>query len=62
MRGLRCRNAEIQGRILKAAFAEGLILLKAGRNTVRFLPPLVITRQEIDEGFLRLEKALESLS
>lgn len=62
MRGLRCRNAEIQGQILKAAFAEGLILLKAGRNTVRFLPPLVITRDEIEEGFLRLEKALESLS
>ncbi len=62
MRGLRCVDAETQGRILKAAFAEGLILLKAGRNTVRFLPPLVISREEIDEGFVRLEKALESLS
>jgi acetylornithine aminotransferase len=62
MRGLRCRSAEIQGRILKAAFAEGLILLKAGRNTVRFLPPLVISRHEMEEGFLRLERALESLS
>jgi acetylornithine aminotransferase len=62
MRGLRCQNAEIQNRILKAAFAEGLILLKAGRNTVRFLPPLVIGRDEMEEGFLRLEKALESLA
>ena len=62
MRGLRCRSAEIQSRILNAAFAEGLILLKAGRNTVRFLPPLVITRSEMEEGFLRFEKALETLS
>jgi len=61
MRGLRCPDAETQNRILKAAFAEGLILLKAGRNTVRFLPPLVISREEMDEGFLRFEKALESL-
>ncbi|WP_456393544.1 acetylornithine/succinylornithine family transaminase [Nitratifractor sp.] len=62
MRGLRCVDAQTQDRILKAAFAEGLILLKAGRNTVRFLPPLIIGREEIDEGFVRLEKALESLS
>ncbi len=62
MRGLRCRDAEIQGRILKAAFAEGIILLKAGRNTVRFLPPLTISKAEVDEGFRRLERALETLS
>ena len=61
MRGLRCVDAEIQGAILKAAFAEGLIVLKAGRNTVRFLPPLTITKEEMDEGFKRFEKALAAL-
>ncbi|WP_292662020.1 aspartate aminotransferase family protein [Nitratifractor sp.] len=61
MRGLRCRDAATQGAILEAAFAEGLILLKAGRNTVRFLPPLIIGDDEIDEGFKRFEKALATL-
>ncbi len=61
MRGLRCRDAATQGAILEAAFAEGLIVLKAGRNTVRFLPPLTISREEIDEGFKRFEKALATL-
>lgn len=61
MRGLRCVDAATQGAILKAAFEEGLIVLKAGRNTVRFLPPLTITREEIDEGFKRFEKALATL-
>ncbi|WP_456433043.1 acetylornithine/succinylornithine family transaminase [Nitratifractor sp.] len=61
MRGLRCVDAQIQGAILEAAFKEGLILLKAGRNTVRFLPPLTISRDEIDEGFKRLERALLAL-
>ena len=61
MRGLRCVDAETQGRILEAAFAEGLIVLKAGRNTVRFLPPLTITREETDEGFKRFEEALAAL-
>ena len=61
MRGLRAVDAETQGRIIRAAFEEGLILLKAGRNTVRFLPPLTISREEIDEGFKRFETALERL-
>jgi acetylornithine aminotransferase len=61
MRGLRCRDAQTQQAILDTAFGKGLILLKAGRNTVRFLPPLTISREEIEEGFLRLEEALESL-
>jgi acetylornithine aminotransferase len=58
MRGLRAKNSNIQSQIIKKAFEEGLILLKAGRNTVRFLPPLTISEDEIIEGFKRLEIAL----
>jgi acetylornithine aminotransferase len=58
MRGLRCKSQEIQDKIVKKAFEKGLILLKAGRNTVRFLPPLTISEEEIKEGFKRLELAL----
>jgi acetylornithine/N-succinyldiaminopimelate aminotransferase len=38
-----------------------VIVLKAGRNTLRFLPPLTITKADIDEGFARLEKAMATL-
>jgi len=58
MRGLRCKSDKIQSQIINNAFDEGVIVLKAGRNTVRFLPPLTITEQEIKEGFKRLELAL----
>jgi len=58
MRGLRANSSEIQSQIITKAFDKGLILLKAGRNTVRFLPPLTITEDEIEEGFKRLEMAL----
>jgi len=61
MRGLRAKSADIQGRVLKNALEEGLIVLKAGRNTVRFLPSITISKSEIDEGFRRFEKALSSL-
>jgi acetylornithine aminotransferase len=38
-----------------------LIVLPAGKNTVRFLPALTITHDEIDEGFKRFEEAVSSI-
>ena len=61
MRGLRCKSGEIQNKIVSKAFEKGLIVLKAGRNTVRFLPPITISQDEIDDGFKRLELALMEL-
>ncbi len=61
MRGLRARDAQIQSAVLDAAFEAGVLVLKAGRNTVRFLPSLTITQAEVDEGFERFEKALNTL-
>ncbi len=61
MRGLRAKSADIQGLIVKNAMTEGLIILKAGRNTVRFLPSITISKDEIDEGFKRFEKVISTL-
>lgn len=61
MRGLRAKSAEIQVKVIKGSIAQGLIVLKAGRNTVRFLPSITITKNEIDEGFKRFEKVISSL-
>ncbi|DAB41363.1 MAG TPA: aspartate aminotransferase family protein [Sulfurovum sp. UBA12169] len=61
MRGLRAKSSEIQIKTIKHSMKEGLIVLKAGRNTVRLLPSLTITKDEIDEGFKRFEKAVSSI-
>ena len=61
MRGLRAKSAEIQAAIIKESMSEGLVVLKAGRNTVRFLPSITISKKEIDEGFKRFEKVLNTL-
>ncbi len=61
MRGLRVADAQTLSAIINAAREEGVLVLKAGRNTLRFLPPLTITKGEIDEGFARLEKAMASV-
>ena len=61
MRGLRAKNAEIQSKVQENALTEGLIVLKAGKNTVRFLPSITISKNEIDEGFKRFETAIGTL-
>jgi acetylornithine aminotransferase len=61
MCGLRVKNAETLAQVISNAREEGVMVLKAGRNTLRFLPPLTITREEIDEGFKSLNRAVSSL-
>ena len=39
---------------------ERLLLLQAGPNVLRFVPPLTITDEEVDEGFDRLDRAFAS--
>lgn len=58
IRGIRAKSEEILNSIVKASQEERVLVLKAGRNTLRFLPPLTISKNEIDEGFLRLKRAL----
>jgi len=61
MCGLRTRDAETLSAILSNAKDNGVMVLKAGRNTLRFLPPLTITKEEIDAGFKALTLAVSSL-
>ncbi|MBN2816200.1 MAG: acetylornithine transaminase [Campylobacterales bacterium] len=59
MCGLRVKDAETLSKVLNAARESGVMVLKAGRNTLRFLPALTITNSEIDEGFIALENAMK---
>ena len=61
MRGLRAKDADTLGKLIQAAFKEGLMVLKSGNNTLRFLPALTISKSEIDLGFSRLQKAIDSI-
>ncbi len=61
MRGLRVKDADTLSSIIKSAHEQKVLVLKAGRNTLRFLPPLTISDEEINEGFKRLDAALSSL-
>ena len=61
MCGLRVKDADTLTNIINAAREHGVMVLKAGRNTLRFLPPLTITKEEIDEGFKALNSVMATL-
>jgi acetylornithine/N-succinyldiaminopimelate aminotransferase len=44
--------------VLNAAAANGVIMLIAGPNVLRFAPSLVMPMADLDEGFERIEKAI----
>ncbi len=37
---------------------RGLLVIKAGMNTIRFMPPLIVTRKDIDKAVKIFEAAL----
>jgi len=61
MRGLRAKDEESLSAIVKNSFEEGVLVLKSGRNTLRLLPPLTISKDEINEGFKRLDNAIAKI-
>ena len=55
MRGRVCKAANTD--VVKAGYARHLLTVPAADNTVRLLPPLTITDDEIAEAFARLDAA-----
>ena len=60
-KGLFCAidlpNTHARDHVIKECMANGLMILSCGPNTVRFRPPLTISKGQIDEGLDILEKA-----
>lgn len=48
--------------VVKAAIAEGLLLVPAGPKVIRFVPPLVVSAEEIEQAAQILEKVLATLT
>ena len=46
------------GEVIAKAQKEGLLVISAGGNVLRIVPPLVITKEQIDEMAEKLDKAL----
>ena len=47
--------------IIKGCQEEGLILISAGSNIIRFVPPLIIGKADIDRMYEIITKVLQKL-
>ncbi|MGO2337170.1 aspartate aminotransferase family protein [Providencia sp.] len=61
-------GAELKGQLLnrskdvmQACAVEGLMMLNAGPNVLRFTPSLIISEEEINSGMIKLEAAIGKL-
>ena len=51
---------ELRDRIEMACFERGLIILGAGFNTIRWSPPLIITRENVDVALELFDEAIKA--
>jgi 4-aminobutyrate aminotransferase len=53
------RAPELRNQLVTKAFERGLLVLGAGRNSIRLCPPLIITRDQADFAVDTLEECLK---
>lgn len=59
MQGVVCEKPV--GQIAAKALEEGLIVITAGTNVLRFVPPLIIEKKHVDEMAEKLDKVLAAM-
>jgi acetylornithine/N-succinyldiaminopimelate aminotransferase len=59
LRGIQVSKEGVApGTIVQAAMERGLLLVAAGKDVVRFVPPLIISKEEIDQALAIFEQAV----
>lgn len=61
MHGLVIADDRKVGDVVKAALQKGLIVISAGNNVLRLVPPLIIEEKHVDEMFEKLDEVLSGL-
>jgi acetylornithine/N-succinyldiaminopimelate aminotransferase len=58
--GIKLKDLEAKDFVAKA-FEKGFLVVGAGNNVVRIIPPLNVTYEELDKGIQKIEEVLEYL-
>ncbi|MBI4780615.1 MAG: aspartate aminotransferase family protein [Oscillatoriophycideae cyanobacterium NC_groundwater_1537_Pr4_S-0.65um_50_18] len=58
---LQAETALTSSDIVKAAMAQGVLLVPAGPKVVRFVPPLIVSAAEVDEVLAAIEAAMAAI-
>jgi 4-aminobutyrate aminotransferase len=57
-RRTKAPDVRLRDRVIEESVRRGLILLPCGRSTIRYIPPLIVRREEIDEAIEILDAAI----
>lgn len=61
MQGLEFNGTPTAGQVAAEALRRGLLIITAGHDVLRFVPPLIITEKEIDEAAAILDAGISAL-
>ena len=61
MLGVEFYKTEYRNKIINKLFKNKLLVIPAGIKTIRILPPLIITKQEISKGLEIFERVLKEV-
>jgi 4-aminobutyrate aminotransferase len=61
-RTTKARAVDQRNAVVQAMFKRGVLILGAGRNSVRFAPPLVLTNDQADAALHAFDEALSEVS
>ena len=53
-------DAELRDRVEMACFERGLVILGAGANTIRWSPPLILTKENVDVALEIFDEAIKA--
>jgi 4-aminobutyrate aminotransferase len=54
-------DAKTRDQVMQKCFEKGLLLLSCGESTLRFCPPLIVTREEVDVAIEIFAAAIKEL-
>ena len=56
----RSRPWQLRDHVLEESYQRGLILLPCGKSSIRYIPPLIVRREQIDEGVEIVDAAIRA--
>jgi 4-aminobutyrate aminotransferase len=56
--GTHRSDEALRDQVVDNAYERGMLLLGCGKSTIRFSPPLCVTREEVDEAMLIFEESI----
>jgi 4-aminobutyrate aminotransferase len=57
----KTRAIDERSRVIQGCFEKGLLILGCGENTIRFIPPLIVSREEADTALTIFEEVLKKV-